>query len=269
MAEAKGLLTSANVLVHYDATLPMKLATDASPYGLGAVISQVLPNGVEKPVAFASRSLSSSEQNYSQIDKEALGLIYGVRKFHTYLYGRKFTLVTDHKPLTSILGPKKGVSAVAAARLQRWALLLSAYTYELEFGATALHSNADALSRLPLPGKPREAVSETKLYYLQQLDCLPVTSQEIRKATERDPILTKVHSYLLRGWPAQLDAILRVYHSKRAELSVEAGCVMWGGRVIIPKALTRKVLEELHHEHMGVAKMKSLARSYVWWPGIT
>ena len=98
MAEAKGLLTSANVLVHYDATLPMKLATDALPYGLGAVISQVLPNGVEKPVAFAFRSLSSSEQNYSQIDKEALGLIYGVRKFHTYLYGRKFTLVTDHSP---------------------------------------------------------------------------------------------------------------------------------------------------------------------------
>ena len=183
MAKAKGLLTSANVLMHYDVTLPMKLATDASPYGLGAVISQVLPNGVEKPVAFASRSLSSSEQNYSQIDKEALGLIYGVRKFHTYLYGHKFTLVTDHKPLTSILGPKNGVSAVAAARLQRWALLLSAYTYELEFRATTLHSNADALSRLPLPGKPREAVSETKLYYLQQLNCLPVTSQEIRKAT--------------------------------------------------------------------------------------
>ena len=178
-------------------------------------------------------------------------------------------LVTDHKPHSSILGPKKGVSAVAAARLQRWALLLSAYTYKLEFRATALHSNADALSRLPLPGKPREAVSKTKLYYLQQLDCLPVNSQETQKATERDPILSKVHSYLLRDWPAQLDAILRVYHSKLAELSVEAGCVVWVGRMIIPKALTMKVLEELHHEHMGVAKMKSLARSYVWWPGIT
>ena len=117
---------------------------------------------MERPVAFASRSLSSSEQNYCQIDKEALGLICGVRKFHTYLYGRKFTLVTDHKHLTSILGPKKGVSAVAAARLQRRALLLSAYTYELEFRATALHSNADALSQLLLPGKLREAVSDTK-----------------------------------------------------------------------------------------------------------
>ena len=90
----------------------------------------VLPDGVERPVAFASRS-SSSEHNYSQIDKEALALVYGVKKFQAYLYGRKFTLVTDHKPLTSIFGPQKGVPAVAAARLQKWSLLLSAYNYDI------------------------------------------------------------------------------------------------------------------------------------------
>ncbi len=93
---------------------------DAAQVILGLVELLLMPNGEEKPIAFASRSLSSSEQNYSHIDKEALGLIYGVRKFHTYLYGRKFTMVTDHKPLTSILGHRKGVSAVAVARLQRW-----------------------------------------------------------------------------------------------------------------------------------------------------
>ena len=121
----KKLLTSSQV--HYDTSFPVKLAADASQYGLGAVISHVLPDGLEKPIAFASRTLSDSEQNYSQIDKEALALIFVVHKFHTYLYGRKFTLVTDHKPLMSFLGPKKGVSYVAAARLQRWSLLLSAY----------------------------------------------------------------------------------------------------------------------------------------------
>ena len=108
--------------IHYDPSLPLKLATDASQYGLGAVISHMLLSGEEKPIAFASRSLSKNEKNYSQIDKEALSLIYGIQKFHTYLYGRKFMLVTDHKPLTSILGPKKGVPSVAAACLQRWAL---------------------------------------------------------------------------------------------------------------------------------------------------
>ena len=72
MKTAKQLLTASNLLTHYDATLPLKLAADASQYGLGVVISHVLPDGVERPVAFASRSLSSSERNYSQIDKEAL-----------------------------------------------------------------------------------------------------------------------------------------------------------------------------------------------------
>lgn len=117
MDSAKRLLTTSNVLTHYNSSLPLKLTADASHYGLGAVISHILPGGEERPIAFTSRSLSSSEKNYSQIDKEALALIYGVRKFHNYLFGRKFTLVMDHKPLTNILGPKKGVPAVAAARL--------------------------------------------------------------------------------------------------------------------------------------------------------
>ena len=108
METAKQLLTASNLLTHYDATLPRKLAADASQYGLGVVISHVLPDGVERPVPFASRSLSSNECNYSQIDKEALALVYAVKKFQAYLYGRKFTVVTDHKPLTSIFGSRKG-----------------------------------------------------------------------------------------------------------------------------------------------------------------
>ena len=148
LKRAKDQLTSSEVLTHYDPKLPITLAADASAYGIGAVISHVLPDGSERPISFASRTLTSSEKNYGQLEKEALSLIYHVKKFHQYLYGRKFT---DHKLLTSIFGSKKGVPSLAAARLQRWALLLSAYDYEIQFKPTKSHSNADGLSRLPLP----------------------------------------------------------------------------------------------------------------------
>ena len=134
---AKEALLSTSVLAHYDPSLPLKLAGDASPYGIGAVISHTMPDGSERPIAFASRTLSNSERNYAQIEREALSLIFGVKRFHSYLYGR----TTDHKPLTAILGPKQGIPPLAAARLQRWAILLSAYTYDIEFKPTTAHSN--------------------------------------------------------------------------------------------------------------------------------
>ena len=100
LASSREGKTATDVLTHYDPKLPLRLAADASQYGLGAVISHVMPHGGEKPIAFASRSLSPSEKNYLQIDKEALALIFGVQKFHMYVYGRQFTLVTATRNYT-------------------------------------------------------------------------------------------------------------------------------------------------------------------------
>ena len=129
LQECKKLVTSDQVLTHYDPGLPVRLACDASPYGIGAVLSHVMPDSTERPIAFASRSLISAEQAYAQIDKEALALVWGVKHFNHYLYGRRFQLVTDHKPLTFIFHPERGIPGTAAARLQRWAIFLSGHDY--------------------------------------------------------------------------------------------------------------------------------------------
>ena len=124
-----------------------------------------MDDGTERPIAFASRSLTKAEKGYSQIDKEALALYWGVLKFHTYSYGRHFTLVTDHKPLVSILNPNTGIPAMTAARLQRYALYLAGHTYDIEHRNTKQHCNADGLSRLPLTTQIDDYTDTASVYY--------------------------------------------------------------------------------------------------------
>ncbi len=128
----KSKLASAEVLAHYDPTLPVKLDCDASAYGVGAVLFHQYRDGSERPIAYASCILSTAEV---KIEKEGLALIFGVKKFHKYLYGRRFTLVTDHKPLLAILGSKKSLPTLAAARLQMWAIFLLGYQYDPRISA--------------------------------------------------------------------------------------------------------------------------------------
>ncbi len=129
--EAKKLVMSDTILTHIDPHKPLRVACDASPYGIGAVLLHVMADGTERPIAFASRSLTAAEKNYAQIDREALSLVWGVKQFNQYLYGNTFTLITDHQPLVSIFNPQKGVPQTAAARMQRWALILGGRRYQI------------------------------------------------------------------------------------------------------------------------------------------
>ena len=265
---AKKALLSDTVLTHYDVTRPLVLACDASQYGVGAVLSHIMPDGHERPIAYASRTLTPSEKNYGQIQKEALSLVFGVKKYHQYLYGRQFTLVTDHKPLLTILGPKSGVPTLAAARLQRWAIVLSAYRYNIQFKNTGEHLNADALSRLPTM-QATAADEEPSVFNFNLIDEQPVTAKDIESATRKDPILSRVFEYTMSGWPSDFDQDqLKPYYNRRHELSVECGVVLWGLRVCVPTVLRSNVLQELHNQHLGICRMKSLARGYFWWPGL-
>ena len=147
--ELKKLMASSGVLVQYNPDIPLKIDTDASKGGIGAVISHITESG-ERLIEFASRTLSKSERNYSPIEKEALAIIWGIKKFHRYIYAREFLLVTDHKPLTFIFGEKKDIPEMGISRIQRWAILLASYRYRIEYRSTKQHCNADMCSRFPL-----------------------------------------------------------------------------------------------------------------------
>ena len=125
------MLLQDKVLILYDPDLPLVLATGSS-YNLGAVLSYRTLRGEECTIAYATRSLSGIEEKYSQIEKESLSLVWGMRKFQTYLEGRNFTLATDQQPLKYIMDPGRVVSVTAAARIQRWCLFVVAFSYRSE-----------------------------------------------------------------------------------------------------------------------------------------
>ena len=136
----KEALTSSTTLSHYDPKLPLSIACDASQVGIGAVLFHTLPDNVEKPIAYASRKLSKAEKSYTQMQKEALAIVYGIQKFRQYLLGRKFNLITDHKPLLTIFHPAKGIPETAASRLQRWQ---SYYLHMISLYSTNLQPNME------------------------------------------------------------------------------------------------------------------------------
>ena len=267
----KESLKSSRVLVHFDPDLPLVLSCDASPYGVGAVLAHRMPGGDERPVGFASRSLSLSEKKYSHLDKEALAIIFGVRKFHHFIYGRSFELKTDHKPLVHIFSEKKATPVLSSGRIQRWALILGAYSYTIQYKEGRNNVCADAMSRLPLKSTFHRTPKPIELIHLMEyLDTSPTTSSQIRRWTDQDTELSKVRDWILSAWPekALTDDCYLPYWRRRYELNVEEGCVLWGNRVVIPKRGRKVVMKMLHEGHTGIVRMKSFARSYVWWPGI-
>ncbi|CAM1324956.1 Uncharacterised protein r2_g3383 [Pycnogonum litorale] len=266
---SKALLQSSDLLVHYDPAKPVRLSCDASPYGIGAVLSHVLPNGEDKPISYASRTLSPSERNYAHIERETVSIIFGVKYFHKYLYGRSFEVVTDHKPLLGLIGEHKGISTTAASRIQRWSLFLGSYMYTLRFRPGSKHCNADAFSRLPITDNSvKDFMPPEVVHTLNVLDDFPITSREIGRYTLKDNILARVINYVRDGWPeeAKEDVMLKPYYDKREELMIERNCIMWHNRIVVPATLREQILRELHDTHSGMVKMKAFARCYLWWP---
>ena len=266
----KQLFKHDNVLQHYDPNAELMLETDASPYGLGAVLMQ-RPDAHSSwlPVQFASRTLNSAERNYSNIEREALSIVFGLDKFRNFLLGVKFTIRNDQKPLHKLFAHDKCIPTSCSSRKQRWALKLSQYNYNFVYSQGQYNVHSDCLSRLPLP----DTVEETEPYEivcaLNEVDSDFVSCHDVKLHTDCDPDLVTLKQYIRTGFPERIsNANLTKFKAYVPELTITKGCIMFRHRVFIPPSLRKQVLNVLHENHPGVVSMKALARSVIWYPGM-
>ncbi|CAH8653056.1 unnamed protein product [Schistosoma rodhaini] len=249
-------LQSDAVLRTYSPSVHSVLITDASPVGIGAVLEQE-----GRPVICVSRKLSVAEQGYSQTQREALAVFWAVKRLHKYLFGKKFTIVTDHEALKFIYHPDKSLARSSAAMVQRWSIALSAYDYTIQHRSAKQIQHVDYISRQPLQDRP---VNTSDCLLVQPL---PVRRPDLIRETRR--YFGCILSAIRKGWNANLKRRFPVYYSKRDELSTTPdGILCLNDRVVIPPSLRKPVLDDLHSGHLGVEKMKSLARLTCWWPEI-
>lgn len=135
------------------------------------------------------------------------------------------------------------------------------------------NNSADGLSRLPAPTTKKECKTNDEFTYLNwvsQESFACFNDKVVARETRKESVLAQVTRYILEGWPKRKETpeILRPFEAQKEELTIEQNCIMWEYRVIIPEKLKEMVIKELHATHSGVVKMKSVARSFFWWPRI-
>lgn len=185
-AHLKRMLTTAPVLAFYDSSKRIKLSTDASKDGIGAVLLQA--EGEHwKPIAYASRSMTESECRYAQIEKECLGLVFGLERFHSFVYGLpSFTAETDHRPLVSII--KKNLNEMTPG-IQRLMMRMQRYDCQLIYTPGKHLIIADALSRAPTGGMVSTTEEDIQTHINMVFTALPVSdmkSKQIADETAQD-----------------------------------------------------------------------------------
>ena len=276
--ELKKDLSTEPVLMFYNPRKQVRLSTDASKDGLGAVILQQ-DEGNEaqwKPVAYASRSLTACEQRYAQIEKELLAIVFGAERFHQFIYGATIQAETDHKPLISLF--KKPLND-CPLRVQRLLLRVQRYDLDVTYTPGKMLVVADTLSRAPDKSTGDMGDTETldgsvQAYVDLVVKTMPVSDerlQSIRAATLSDEQLAAVKQLILNGWPEAHHLCprdCRPYWNVRAELTVVEDVVYKGMRIVMPSTLRKDMLRKVHEGHMGIEKCRRRARESMYWPNM-
>lgn len=198
--DSKQLISKDSCIKIFDPSKPTLLLCDASPIGVSAVLMQCEDDGTELPVYYASMSLNDTQRNYAQLHREGLAIIYGLKRFYLYLYGRKIKIVTDTQSIKEMFDPDKATAAVAAARIQRWGVYLSQFDYTIEHRASSKMCLPDALSRLPLDD-PIDDLEDVVLNINAISENLPVRFEIIVNEQEKDEEMSLLKKVVIEGFP--------------------------------------------------------------------
>nr|XP_050051912.1 uncharacterized protein K02A2.6-like [Dermacentor andersoni] len=266
----KQAMSDASTLAYFDPSKPTELVVDASPHGLGAILTQRDSENIAV-IAYASRVLTPVESRYSQIEREMLAAVWAMEHFRLYLCGVNFLLLTDHKPLVSILGnPRSSPSA----RIERLALRIQQYKFVVQH--TAGSSNpSDYLSRHPVPETKMcariDKVPNEYVNFIQRHNIPKAFSvQEVADATKADQQLQSLISAIqhptLASW---VSAEMKPFASIKTELTTTPeGIVLRGTRLVLPATLQKQAVLLAHKGHQGIVKTKQMLREKVWFPGM-
>ena len=264
----KDLISSDIVICHFNSSYETSIIVDAGPIGLGAILVQKQPDGMLRPVSYASRSLTPVEQRYSQTEREALAVVWGCERYHIYLYGSHFTILTDHEPLKVLYTH----SGKPSPRILRWGLRLQSYNFTITHipGST---NPADMLSINPTnhdnvavfqSEEIEEYVNKMIVYSIPKA----LTLSEIISESTVDEQFKKLSTCISNNRWSRSDAELSPFSKVRHQLMTKSGLVLKGQRIVIPKSLRARTLQLAHESHQGIVKTKALLREKVWWPGM-
>ena len=262
IAKLKELLTSAPVLAYYSPDKSLTIQCDASKSGLGAALLQE-----GQPLCYASRALTSTEQRYAQIEKEALAIVFALERFHQYTYGQKVIVESDHKPLEVII--KKPLHR-APRRLQGMMMRMLHYDIDIKWVQGKNMHLADMLSRAYLPDTTGSMIP-TEVNSIEALSLGEDKVKRLQTHTKDDQTLEIVKTVIQQGWPEERSKTPEAalpYFNIRDELSIQDGLVLRGERIVIPVTLRKEMKETLHTSHLGIEGTLRRARECIYWPGM-
>lgn len=258
-------ITSMGILRYFNPHAETTIQTDASLKGLGAVVLH------GQPVCYASKALTDTERNYSNIERETLAVVWELERSHYFIYGKHCTINTNHKLVESIF-KKKLVSC--PPRLQRLLLRALKYDVTVKYVRGVDVPTADALSRInPQPAPTVGELPQLEVHQVTNtLPATPTRLQQIREETAKDATLSLLRKTIYQGWPeyrSMCPPLIQDYWNFREELTIEDCLILKCDRLVIPKRLRPEILTTIHQGHQGQEKCLLRARTCIYWPGIT